>query len=287
MPTWAILYNPTSGRFRSDKLEVVRRALDEEGIDSVILGSEGPGHLVDLARDLEGVDRVAVYGGDGSLREVAKGLLGRDMPLAFLPGGSGNSTAREMGLPLDPAQAAKALVRGPVKQIRPGHLDGELFMNMAGVGFDGLAIHLLTTGMKGRLGPMSYILTGFRCLLHRHPSMRVETPSGTRSAIWAVGARTRHYAGILSIHPRANLLAPKLALTAVNGWMLLPFGIGRLLLRIPVRGPGLAFEEHDSFHIVANDPVHAHVDGDYLRQDTTFELGLMEQTLPLCFPSGG
>lgn len=286
MTRWAILYNPISGKFRADRLEAIQRALQDRGVETIALGSERSGHLVDMAREVAGVSQVAVYGGDGSLREVAKGLLGRDLPLAFLPGGSGNSTARELGLPLDPTQAALALLEGTVHPVRPGHIDGELFMNMAEVGFDALAVHLLSTAVKNSLGSLGYILAGFRCLVHRHPAMQVETPSGSRRAIWAVGARARYYAGILTIHPNAHLLEPKLGLTAVNGWMLVPFGIGRLLMRIPVRGPGLAFEMHETIRITSEEPIHAHVDGDYLRQDTSFEMGLMDQTIPFCFPKG-
>jgi diacylglycerol kinase family enzyme len=254
-------------------------------VEVVAQASEHPGHAVTLARGAAGVERVAVYGGDGTLREAAKGLLGRNLPLVFLPGGSGNSTARELGLPPEAHRAALAALRGRVTAFRSGHIDGELFLNMAGIGFDALAVHLLSRELKERLGSLSYILAGFRCLAHRHPALRVHTDGAERRALWVVGARASRYAGLLRIHPTAHMTRETLGLVAVNGWMLLPFGIGRLLLHLPVRGPGLVLEEHAAFRVTATEPVHAHVDGDWLRQDTAFQLGLLEQTVPFCLPA--
>ena len=284
MAKWALIYNPVAGGFNTAKLESIQAALRNLGIEAVLLPTRQPGHATGIARALEGVERVAVFGGDGTLNEAAGGLLGRGMPLVFLPGGSGNSMARELGLPKDPAAAARALAGPHTLSFRPGKVDGRHFLLMAGFGFDGLAIHLISKNMKNRLGPLGYILTGFRCLVHRHPSMWVETPEGKRRGLWVVAARGQHYAGILKIHPTAGLTRPGLGLTAVNGWMLLPFGIGRLLFRLPVRGPGLVLEEHPSFRITSQTPVHVHLDGDYFKAATSFEVGIAEQELLLSVP---
>ena len=286
MAKWAIIYNPVAGSFDTAKLASIQAALRNLGIESELLPTREPGHATEIARAVEGVDQVAVFGGDGTLNEAAEGMLGRGIPLAFLPGGSGNSMAAELGLPRDPAAAARALAGPQTLSIRPGMVDGRHFLLMAGFGFDGLAIHLISKSMKNRLGPLGYILTGFRCLVHRHPSMGVETPDGKRRGVWVVAARGQHYAGILKIHPTAGLTRPRLGLTAVNGWMLLPFGIGRLLFRLPVRGPGLVLEEHPSFRITSETPVHAHLDGDYFKAATQFEVGVSEQELLLSAPGG-
>ncbi|HKI99459.1 MAG TPA: diacylglycerol kinase family protein [bacterium] len=286
MTRWALICNPTAGGYRPDVPERVQSALAGQGVEVHVQRTQGAGHAVELAQALNGVACVAAYGGDGTVREVAKGLLGRDLPLAFLPGGSGNSTAKELGLPLEPVAAALASLQGRVLPIRLGHINGEPFVNMAGIGFDALAVHLITPQLKARLGPLAYIAAGFRCLVHRHPALRLHTPAGERRARWVVGARASRYAGLLRIHPTAHMTRPVLGLAAVNGWMLLPFGIGRLLLHLPVRGPGLTLEEHAGFRVTSSEPVHAHVDGDYLGQGTSFELGLLEQPVSFCLPGG-
>ena len=284
MGRWAIITNPIAGGFSEKGLEAVRSVLAGGGVETVVHPTTGPGHATEIGRTVSGVERVAVFGGDGTLNEAAEGLLGRGIPLAFIPGGSANSMAGELGLPRRPAAAARALLGSRPVPIRPGRVDGRHFLMMAGFGFDGLAIHLISSRLKNRMGSLGYVLTGFRCLVHRHAPLRVETPSGTRRGIWAVASRSGRYAGILTIHPRASLRSPALGLTVVNGWMLVPFGIGRLLLRLPVRGPGLTLEEHQAFTVVSDTPVHAHLDGDYYREGTRFEVGISEQELPFCFP---
>ena len=287
MTRWALICNPAAGGFRAAVPGQVCAALEAQGVRVDVHSTQAAGHAVTLARSLEGVDCVAAYGGDGTLREVAKGLLGRDVPVAFLPGGSGNSTARELGLSLDPVAAALAALAGRVQSLRLGHLNGEPFVNMAGIGFDAFVTSLLTPAFKSRLGALAYIVMGFRALVHRHPSMRVETPAGTHRALWVVGARAQRYAGLLRIHPTVHMTRPVLGLVAVNGWMLVPFGIGRLLLHLPVRGPGLVFAEHERFRVTSDEPVHAHVDGDWLALGTAFELGLHDQPLAFRLPAEG
>lgn len=284
MEHWALICNPAAGGFRPDVPERVQAALAARGVTLRVQYTGQPGHATALARSIGGVTGFAAYGGDGTLREVAKGLLGRDLPLAFVPGGSGNSSAKELGLPLEPVAAALAGLEGRVESVHLGHINGEPFVNMAGIGFDGRVVYLLSRELKGHLGPLAYIATGFRALLHRHPGLRVHAGGRERGAVWVVGSRAARYAGLLRIHPTVEMTRPVLGLTAVNGWMLVPFGIGRLLLHLPVRGPGLTLEEHAGFRVTSAEPVHAHVDGDYLGQGTAFELGVLEQALPLRFP---
>lgn len=286
MEQWALICNPAAGGYRPDVPQRVRDVLAERGVGVRTYFTGRAGHASALARSIGGVTGFAAYGGDGTLREVAKGLLGRGLPLAVVPGGSGNSTARELGLPGDPVGAALAGLEGRTVPVHLGHINGEPFVNMAGIGFDALAVYLLTPQLKSRLGPLAYIAAGFRCLLHRHPTLRVHAGGREQGAVWAVGSRASRYAGILRIHPTVEMARPVLGLTAVNGWMLVPFGIGRLLLHLPVRGPGLALEEHATFRVTSAEPVHAHVDGDYLGQGTEFELGVLEKTLELRFPAG-
>ena len=284
MTDWALICNPTAGGYQAEVPARLMQALAGQGVRLQVLHTTHAGHAVHLARDLTGVACVAAYGGDGTLREVVKGLHGREVPVAFIPGGSGNSTAKELGLPLSPVEAALAALAGRSAPIRLGHINQEPFVNMAGIGFDAFVTHLLTPALKGRLGALAYIVGGFRALVHRHPGLRVHTAGGERRAVWVVGARAQRYAGLLRIHPSAHMTRPILGLVSVNGWMLVPFGIGRLLLHLPVRGPGLALEEHTEFRVTSDEPVHAHVDGDWLALGPTFPLGLLERPMLFRLP---
>lgn len=285
MKNWAIIYNPTSGSFRPDRLEALQRVLHERGVKTATHATARPGHATELGRQISGVERVVCYGGDGTLNEVANGLLGRGLPLMFVPGGTANAMAYELGIPRDPVGAALALLEAKPVEIRPGRVGSRLFMLMAGFGFDATAVYLVSKGLKSRLGALAYICTGVRALFLAKPQLNVATAGGgEQRGVWVVAARGRKYGGMFTIHPRAGLSNPKLGTVVVSGAMIAPFALTNLAFGTGFSGRGMRLEEHSGFRVHSDEPFHAHVDGDYLGRDTSFEIGLAEQTLPFCIP---
>jgi YegS/Rv2252/BmrU family lipid kinase len=79
---------------------------------------------------------VAAVGGDGSVNDVAKGLVGSKTALAIIPKGSGNGMARSLEIPLDVAQAIKVINGGNSIMMDLGYVNEYSFISNAGVGFD-------------------------------------------------------------------------------------------------------------------------------------------------------
>jgi diacylglycerol kinase family enzyme len=71
-----------------------------------------------MARDAaeSGVDLVVSYGGDGTLMEVANGVMGTGVPIAVLPGGTGNAVAIDLKIPLDLRAAADLIVESKARR---------------------------------------------------------------------------------------------------------------------------------------------------------------------------
>ncbi len=84
----------------------------------------------------EGYDLVIVGGGDGTVSEVAEGLVGKETPLGILPLGTFNNIAHSLGIPLDPALALSLIARGRPRAIDVGLANGAPFFEAAGVGLD-------------------------------------------------------------------------------------------------------------------------------------------------------
>jgi YegS/Rv2252/BmrU family lipid kinase len=285
MKNWAIIYNPTSGSFRPERLEALERTLHEHGVRARLHPTEHAGHAMELGRAVNGIEQVLSYGGDGTLNEVANGLLGRGLPLMFVPGGTANAMAYELGIPRDPSHAVRAMVGGRTIALRPGRVGSRAFMLMAGFGFDATAVYMVTDRLKGRLGALAYIWTGVGALFRAKPELRVKTPEGVEHrGVWVVGARARRYGGMFSVHPRAGLQRPGLGMVVVSKAMIAPFALTNLAFGTGFTGPGMRLEEHAGFRVRCEEPFHAHVDGDYLGQDTAFEIGLSQETLPFCIP---
>ena len=140
MPKKRILFivNPISGhrdkrRFR----EHVANVLGFESITYEIVFTERAGHATALAEEAVGVyDIVAAVGGDGTLNEVARGLVGTETALAVIPCGSGNGLARCLHIPLSTDKALHLLTQGHIERIDTGSVNGRLFLSVAGIGLD-------------------------------------------------------------------------------------------------------------------------------------------------------
>ena len=144
-----LIFNPRSGRGKP-KDELLPRVLDrlgEAGMEVWARPTEKRGHASKIASQAAaaGYDRVIAWGGDGTLNEVAEGLLETQTAMGVLPGGTVNVFARELGIPLKLDGALDVLVEGRVVRIPVGLADDRPFLLMAGVGLfeDEHPAHLL------------------------------------------------------------------------------------------------------------------------------------------------
>lgn len=102
-------------------------------------------HAKELAQEAiaEGCKIIVAVGGDGSINEVASALLGTDAVMGIIPAGSGNGLAMHLGYGRDIDEAIKKLNTAEECLIDVGLMNGRPFINLAGVGFDGLVSNLM------------------------------------------------------------------------------------------------------------------------------------------------
>ena len=110
------------------------------------------------------VDVLLVFGGDGTVNEVANGLpLGGDgPPVALLPGGTGNDLARAIGIPPDPVAAATELVDARPRRLDMLDCGPRRAANGINAGFAAAATDVLSRRVKLVLGPVAYVVGGLR-----------------------------------------------------------------------------------------------------------------------------
>lgn len=110
----------------------------------------------------QGYDLVAAYGGDGTLLDVAEGMIDSDTPVAFLPGGTANALIDELGIPPSLAAAAQLIV-DPQSQLRSmdiGMVEERPFLLRVGCGLIGTLSAAISREMKERFGVMAYVIGG-------------------------------------------------------------------------------------------------------------------------------
>ncbi|MCG8503473.1 MAG: hypothetical protein MI755_02595 [Sphingomonadales bacterium] len=203
-----IIHNPTAGRRRRKLLEHVIEGLVLRGAAVEVIPTEGPGHATALARKAafgsDPADVVVAAGGDGTINEVAAGLVDSQVPLAVIPAGSANVLARDLGLfgmfgPA-PDRVISAIVDGQAQPIWLANVETDdtksKFAVMLGGGYDGAVVARVGANIKRRLGRMAFVWAGLKALVG-HPGRPVCLEVGDRdfSAGWVIASNARHYAG--------------------------------------------------------------------------------------------
>ena len=137
-----LVANTKSGA--ADRAAHVEQLLRDAGAEPVLLDLAQVCNEPDtLAGGLEGLDRIAAAGGDGTVGAVAAFAMRAGLPLAVLPIGTANSFARWLGLPLNVRDAAglAASADAPTRHVEVAHADGMPFVNVAATGLSVLAAH--------------------------------------------------------------------------------------------------------------------------------------------------
>jgi len=178
--------------------------------------TEAAGHATQLARAAARAghaDVIVAAGGDGTINEVARGLLGQGVPLGIVPLGTANVLAVEIGLPQRAEEVASMLLGGPAELIGTGLVQNEIFLMMVGIGFDGEIVHGIDPKLKRLWGKGAFIWSGLKTWV-RGPAhdIRLVVDGREKRAAWAIVTNGRHYAGPFVLAPDADITHPGLTL---------------------------------------------------------------------------
>ncbi|NIM49448.1 MAG: YegS/Rv2252/BmrU family lipid kinase [Gemmatimonadales bacterium] len=158
-----LIFNPVAARTDPQVVGSVSRVFAAEGWELDVAGTTRPGHAAELACQgvEEGVDLIAIYGGDGTTMQAVGGIVGRGVPVGLIPGGTGNLLAGNLRLPRAPAAAAQVAIRGVPRRIDLGCLrrddDVRYFAVACGAGFDAELMARTSDVAKRRWGMAAYV----------------------------------------------------------------------------------------------------------------------------------
>ncbi len=162
-----IVINPASGRPKPI-LHIVNKVFSKAQIDWDISLTKVSGDAERFARQAvaDGVDIVASYGGDGTVMEVARGVMGSRVPLAILPGGSANLMAVELGIPKDLEKAAEIAAdqESLTRQVDVGLLGENFFLLRVGMGFAARKVAYADRSLKNKVGVLAYSVAALKAI---------------------------------------------------------------------------------------------------------------------------
>ena len=159
-----IIINPDAGFHRrlgrAERLRLVKDTFAFCSVEGDVAFTEGPGTARAIARRMirAGTNNLVVWGGDGTINEVASEAIPARVIIGIVPSGSGNGLARELSIERSPVEALRTALRGSIRNLDVGQIDGRVFVNVAGIGFDA---HL--AGVFNRLrrrGSVAYMMSG-------------------------------------------------------------------------------------------------------------------------------
>jgi diacylglycerol kinase family enzyme len=166
-----LITNPAAARTDARVLQDVVDTLRTGGWITDVMATTCPGDAGQYATDARGggrYDVVVAYGGDGTAIQIAAALLGSDIPLGLVPGGTGNLLASNLGLPRSPTAAARAMLEGTTRLVDVGVVDRpegpRHFAVAAGTGFDAELMARTATAAKRRWKMGAYVARAIEML---------------------------------------------------------------------------------------------------------------------------
>lgn len=286
------IHNPVSGKasIRGGRRDRIARFIADHRLNATLALTAHRGHATVLAREAvaEGVGLIVSVGGDGTMNEVAAGLVGSAALYGMIPTGSGNGLARDLGLPLDFGRALDVLLGGAVRTIDTGEAAGHPFFNVMGLGFDA-EIGRRFNESKGR-GFFNYIQIGLRAFFtYRKERITVQPEGGVAfsvDAFLASVANSTQYGNNARIAPRARLDDGQLdfvALTTGNLFLALPLVV-RLFTRSIHRSRFARGAVAPRFRVTRAAPGPIHTDGEIHDCPAEFDVIVRSQSLRVVVP---
>jgi diacylglycerol kinase (ATP) len=170
-----------------------------------------------------GADLVLAAGGDGTINEVAEGLIHTRVPLGILPGGTANVLATEMKLGSRLERVAARLRECRPQRISVGHLTCEggtvsrHFLMMAGIGLDAHIVYRVNGPLKARTGKVAYWIAGWSLLGRSLAEFHVEVGGQVRKCSFVLASKVRNYGGDFEIAREVSLLDDRFEVVLFEG----------------------------------------------------------------------
>jgi diacylglycerol kinase (ATP) len=297
-----LIYNPAGGQVVvRHELDNVVAFLDHLGWSVILRETSKPLQATELARHAvnRGAQVVIAAGGDGTVNEVANGLVNTDAALAVLPVGTTNSWALQMGIPaLNPLlpgtqaakmiaaleervarplpanyyrklllHAAQVLVDGHTVAVDMGELSGRYFLMWAGIGFDAAIAQSIPLKEKKALGSWAYVLPAIESASRFYGTdawLNLDGKLVKVSTPFIVVSNIQLYGGMIAIGARACVNDGKLDVCIFKGGGFLTFvqQAMEVLTHRHLEDPQVEYYQCREIVVESEHSLPVHVDGE-------------------------
>ncbi len=292
-----VLVNPSAGRGRAVSLRgAIESYWRQQGVraDFCVPKSPDAARLRTGSASAAGYSCVVVLGGDGTVHEAINGIAAPAIPLGILPAGGGNDLARALGIPLDPFEAAHALLHSRPRRIDLLRLTAAagracLYAGAGGAGLDSEAARLANTRFRHVPGAARYVaaaIAAYREARPLHVRLQADGVSLEFSAHLVAVANTPSYGSGIRIAPAAQIDDGwmDLAMVAPLRWTQVLDGLFLALRNGDIRWPEMRRLRARKIRLETDRPVIFHGDGEVLGE-TPVEIEVLPGALEVLAPN--
>ena len=276
-----VILNPSAGKGKANRAwDRVKGLFDSKGQPYELLRTTKRGEATTMAASA-GADRVVALGGDGTIQEVANGVVGTQKTMGIIPAGSGNDLVKSLGISQDLQSAVDIICAGEHRTIDVGQVvcsgdvnndgssdfdAGRYFVNGVGVGFDA-EVAARTREIPWLTGTALYLAAVFQTLgKYKAPLFRVVIDGlehDCQNLLFAIG-NGRCAGGGFYLTPEASVDDGLFDLCSIRS-----ASVGKILRLMPkaIKGKHGEVDEVKFFrvkvlHIDSEQPFYVHADGE-------------------------
>ena len=203
------IVNPISGIHKKEGLSsLIDLHLDKSKYRYRIETTQAPGHATEICRNAveSGAEIIIAVGGDGSVNEIAKGLIHSKSALGIIPAGSGNGLAHHLGIPQNFRKAIELINQEKIVKIDTGSINDRLFVSISGIGFDGFIARKFSKNKKrGFLTYARLVAENYQQYKPKKYEIEIEGRKLVKRALFIIFANSDRFGYFTSIAPNAKV----------------------------------------------------------------------------------
>jgi YegS/Rv2252/BmrU family lipid kinase len=265
-------------------------ACEQFDVECTIEFTTARGHATALATEAvtKKFNGIIAVGGDGTVNEVARGLLHTGIPMGIVPKGSGNGLARHLGLHMKIERALEQLLRGQVIAMDTFRMNNHLSLNVSGIGFDGHVANLFGVGKKrGFWGYTKLVIREYLNYAEFSAMLTLgNQPAISQHPFMIAIANSSQYGNNAKVAPVASVMDQSLQLAIIKkvpAQRGFHFGYQMFTGKLET-GKDYECLSFQGAEITTPVPVAYHIDGEPCGHATTFKIELLPASLHMIAP---
>jgi len=284
------ILNPKSGRTSQLNVpDLLNRYLDANQFTYQLVPTEYAGHATELAQQgaQAGYPIIGAIGGDGTVNEVARGLLDTDTILAILPKGSGNGLARHLGIPMNIRHAIGIINEKHSSAIDTCTINEHPFFCTAGIGFDAYISSIFATNTKRGLQTyVRLVLQEFSKFKPQRAILQLNQQQIETTVFVVAFANATQYGNNAHIAPKADIRDGLLDVCLIRDLdfrKAINLSLGMLTKRIAA-GSSAEYFTTTTIDVTSEQNFKFHADGEYVGEASSFNVTINPLSLSVIHP---